>query len=187
MKLGELSLQLVVIVVIGAGIKTIIGWRDAKLAEYGEKLRSRDEFLKRVRAVHVTVERARTLLEAHRSAKTYGEQLRELIRLRPEAEEIIEDLRVSQSLFAEQDAILQGLEGIVGFLQEGATEYVRNHNNVDSGWKNGEAWESLMAKHEMNWVRDFVEQGEQFTEKYENNLINSKGKMRQEVHGSHRS
>ena len=98
-----------------------------KLIRHLAKLEARKEFLRRVRAVHVTIQNARDLMNAHQSAKTWGEQSRRLMKLRPEVEEISEDLKASDSLFVRQSEIIDGLEGIASYLAKAGEEYVRSH------------------------------------------------------------
>ena len=90
------------IVILGALAKALLDWGTSQRARHRERVDRRLEFMRRVRAAHITVESARTLLNAHRSPKTYGEQCRRLMQLRPEVEEISEDLAAAPGLFRGQ-------------------------------------------------------------------------------------
>jgi len=94
-KSGELALQLALVVIIGGLLKLLIDWGTSQRARHIARQEQRNEFLKRVRKIHVAIQNARDLMNAHGSAKTWGEQSRRLMQLRSEVEEIIEDLKAS--------------------------------------------------------------------------------------------
>ena len=183
-KLGELALQLAVVVIVGAFVKVLVDWGTSQHARYAEKIEKRKEFMRRVRAMHVTIQNARDLMNAHRSPKTWGEQSRRLMELRPEVEDISEDLKASGNLFANQIAIVDGLEKIISYLQSAGDEYVRSHDAVASGHKTGKSLDLTIDEKNMTWVRDFMAGGEDYKSNYEANLTKSKGAMRSEVYGA---
>ena len=183
-KLGELSIQLAIVAIVGALVKAIVDWGTSHRARYLERLEARKEFMRRVRAMHVTIQNARDLMNAHGSARTWAEQSRRLMQLRPEVEEISEDLKASPKLFAGQTEIVNGLEQIVKYLEEAGMEYVRSHDSVDGGYKAGRSLLDTIEQQKMVWVRDFMEGGEGYKSQYESNLTKSKGAMRAEVYGS---
>ena len=182
-KLGELVLQLAVIVIVGALAKIAVDWGASQRVRDLEKHEAQKEFMRRVRAMHVTVQNARDLMNAHQSAKTWGQQSRRLMQLRPDVEEISEDLKASHGLFAKQGDIIEGLEGIILYLAAAGKEYVRSHAAVDAGYKAGRDFSDTLAHESMDWVSDFLAGGDGFSEKYEANLVKSKGAMRSEVYG----
>jgi hypothetical protein len=183
-KLGELALQLAVVVIVGAFVKVLVDWGTSQRARYAEKIAARKEFMRRVRAMHVKIQNARDLMNAHKSPKTWSEQSRGLMELRPEVEEISEDLKASGNLFTNQITIVEGLEKIISYLQCAGDEYVRSHDAVDSGHKAGKSLVETIDKNDMTWVRDFMAGGESYKSNYEANLTKSKGAMRSEVYGS---
>jgi hypothetical protein len=134
--------------------------------------------------MHITVQNAGDLLIAHDSGKTYGEQLRTLMRLRFDVEEISEDLKASRKLFKEQEEIRQGLEGIICYLEKARQEYIKHHKDVDSDSKAGKALNETIRNQKMGWVLDFMETREVYTKEYVDNLTKAKGKMRSEVYGT---
>jgi hypothetical protein len=183
-QLGELVLQLAVIVIVGALAKTLVDWGTSLRARHQELVDRRLEFMRRVRAMHVTVESARTLLNAHRSPKTYGEQCRRLIELRPQVEEISEDLRAAPGLFDDQEGIRNGLNDIVIYLRECEDEYVHNHEHVDADYKLGKTFDQTLEERRMTWLVEFMAAGARFSAEYDDNLERSKGVMRKQVYGS---
>lgn len=183
-QLGQLALQIAVVVIIGSFVKVIVDWGISQRSRYTEKLEDRREFLRRARAMHVTIQNARDLMNAHQSHKTWGEQLRRLMELRPEVEEISEDLKASGDLFANQIEIIDGLENIITYLQKGGEEYVTHHDDVDKGYKTGKTLAQTIDEKNMTWVRDFMDGGEDFQNSYETNLVKSKGTMRLEVYST---
>jgi DNA-binding transcriptional MerR regulator len=183
-KLGEISLQLAIVIIIGALVKAMVDWGTSQHSRYREQLEDRKEFLRRVRAMHVTIQNARDLMNAHASARTWGEQSRRLMQLRPEVEEISEDLKASRKLFAKQSQIVDGLEAIVTYLNEAGNEYVEKHSAVDRGHKDSQRLLDTISQENMAWVRNFMEGGDGYKNSYEANLTKSKGAMRAEVHGA---
>jgi hypothetical protein len=182
-KLGELALQLAVIVIVGALIKVVVDWGTSQRSRYREKVEARREFMRRVRAMHVTIQNARDLMNAHRTAKTWSEQSRRLMMLRPEVEEISEDLLASGDLFADHTNIAEGLKAIVSYLERARKEYVSNHKAVDSDHKAGNDLIKTLDQQNMTWVSDFMEGGKDYESHYYANLTKSKGAMRTEVYG----
>src|SRR5712691_4345339 len=132
-KLGELFLQLAILVTAGALVKAVVDWGTSLRSHYLEQLDARKEFMRRIRAMHVAIQNARDLMNAHGSARTWGEQSRRLMQLRPEVEEISEDLKISKGLFAKRIEIVEALEKIVAYLDKAGIEYVKSHDSVDSG------------------------------------------------------
>jgi hypothetical protein len=182
-KLGELTLQLAIIVIVGALIKAAIDWGTTQRARHLATLEMRMDFMRRVRAVHVTIASARDLLNAHRSPKTYGEQLRRLMELSPEVVDIQEDLKASPALFKEQEQIMQGLTGIIEYLDAGRQEYVVRHSDVADGYKANQTLQNTIEKSGMQWVKDFMDGGANYHDKYALNLIKAKVTMRSEIYG----
>jgi len=178
-KAAELALQLAFVILIGALITAYINWGITRRREKREK---QMDFMRRVRSMHVTVEYARTLLNAHRSPKTYSEQLRRLMELRTEVEEISEDLTASPRLFAYQDQIIVGLGGIIEYLKVAGAEYVRGHGPVAAGY-NKETLDQTIENEELVWVDDFMKGGEEYKKEYDKNLTAAKGSMRLEIYG----
>jgi len=186
-KLGDLALELSVVVIVGALIKAVVDWGTSQRRRHDEKIETRLEFMKRVRAMHVAVENSRDLLNAHGTPRTYGEQSRRLMELRPEVEEISEDLKASSDLFEEQRIIVDGLEGIVNYLRQGGEEYVRCHEAVDAGFNPQNARLSFFSTAEskgMEWIRDFMGAGREYRRNYVANLSKAKGTMRSEIYGA---
>jgi hypothetical protein len=183
-KLGDLTLQLGVVVIVGALVKVIIDWGASQRIHYLEKLETRKEFMRRIRAVHVTIQNSRDLMNAHQSAKTWGEQSRRLMELRPEVEEISEDLKASHNLFAEHTKIIEGLESIIQYLEEAGKEYVRSHDAVGSGYQSKKTLLETIEQINMSWVRDFMDAGKNYKSMYEENLTKCKGSMRSEIYGA---
>lgn len=183
-KLGELALQLAVVVIVGALVKVVVDWGTSQRARYREKLEDRKEFMRRIRAIHVTIQNARDLMNAHGSPRTWSEQARRLMELRPEVEEISEDLKASGTLFEKQSEIIDGLNAIIAYLEDAGKEYVKSHEAVSDGYKAGRSLLETIDQNNMTWVRDFMDRGERYQKSYEANLTKSMGAMRSEVYGA---
>ena len=185
-KLGELALQLAVVVIAGALVKELVDRGLSQRARYREKLEDRKEFMRRIRAMHVTIQNAKDLMNAHGNTKTWSEQSRRLMKLRPEVEEISEDLEASGNLFKKQSEKIDALKAIIAYLKRGGEEYVRMYKAVDPGYKGGRSLLEAIDQESMTWVRDFMAEGEDYQNSYDANLEKSKGAMRLEVYGVRR-
>ena len=183
-KLGDLTLQLSVLVIVGAVLKELVDWGTSQHSRHRERIEKRMDFMRRARAMHLEVAYARDLLNAHRSGETYGERLRRLILLRGEIGEIVEDLRASPKLFEKQDEVMAAFEAINDYLDGGRVEYIRCHDDVDADARAKETLSVTIERKAMAWVRDFMEGGALFRSHYDENLDRSKGSMRQDVFGA---
>jgi len=181
-KLGEHALQIAVIVLVGAAVKEFLEWRTNARANHALRVDLRADFLRRLRSVHMSVLNSRVLMRAHKSAKTWAEQSRRLIASIPELEEIAEDLRVAPALFGEhQPSILNGLEGVVRYLERCREEYVASHEFVDSDWHSRKVLADTIDERRMSWAKDFLAAEGTFSSDYTRNLLNAKLPMRQAV------
>jgi len=205
---AQFLLQVAVVVLGGAIIKFLmdenVKRRDAaekKRAEEdieAEKKRSehavrmsldqakRTEFLQRIRAKHVQISYAQVLIVAHNSGRTYTEQLRQLMLIAPELEDLAEDLKAGTDLFEPSQAaeIIKGVEQIVSFLGRGSIEYVRCHSFVDEDAKRKEKLSNTIARKEMAWVAEVIRSFPSMPQDYVAALNRSKGKLRGIVYAS---
>ena len=183
-QLANLMLQLALIVIAGALVKALIEWGTTQRARHAERADNRMDLLRRVRRMHFTIDAARTLLRAHRSAKSYGEQVRRLMELRPEVEEISEDILASRDLFSDPQGIRGGLEAIVNYLVEAEREYDvgGGHEQVDAGYKAGKTLDETINRFELTWVKDFMAGGPGFETSYVEVVKRTKAIMRADVY-----
>jgi hypothetical protein len=77
--LGKTGASLSLITVIGGLVQWILKNRESEKQKENEKINFYRNLLSDLKSVYDGVEKARLLIEAHRTAKTYGEQMRELI------------------------------------------------------------------------------------------------------------
>jgi hypothetical protein len=77
--LGKTGASLSLLSVIGGLVQWILKNRESEKQKEDEKLNFYRNLLSDLKSVYDRVEQARLLIEAHRTAKTYGEQMRELI------------------------------------------------------------------------------------------------------------
>ncbi len=78
-EMGKTGATLSLITVIGGLVQWILKDVDVRRQREKEKLNFYRNVLSDFKSVYDKVEKARLLIEAHRTAKTYGEQMRELI------------------------------------------------------------------------------------------------------------
>jgi hypothetical protein len=181
LKLGEHTLQIAVFVLIGAAVKEFIDWRVTEKARHAKDTDLRRDFLRRLREIHVQVMLARDLMLAHYSAKTWAEKSRDLIELTHEVEELQEDLNASPDLFEHQPGIQKAVNEILAYLELAKHEYIKNHDQVDSDWKNGLKLGDTVEKCDMSWFADFSA-GSNLYGGYLDSLTNAKGAMRRQVY-----
>jgi hypothetical protein len=117
-KFAELLLQLALIVVVGGAaggvVKAAVDWIARQRIRQREHADRQLDLFRRVRGMHVAIENSRTVMRAHRQtphkgASTYHEQSMRLIELRPEMEEVSQELTVGKDLFLDQATIASGL------------------------------------------------------------------------------
>lgn len=77
--LGKTGASLSLISVVGGIVQWFLKGRESEKQYEREKLNFYQNILSDLKSVYDRVEKARLLIEAHRTAKTYGEQMRELI------------------------------------------------------------------------------------------------------------
>src|SRR5690349_16322032 len=79
LELGKSGLTLSLVTAVGGLLQWILKSRDSKREVEKETQNFYRNVLSDLKSVYDKVEKARLLIQAHRSAKTYGEQMRELI------------------------------------------------------------------------------------------------------------
>ncbi len=77
--MGKTGASLALVTVIGGIVQLILKERDAAKQKEAERLTFYRNVLSDFKNVYDKIEKARLLIQAHRTAKTYGEQMRELI------------------------------------------------------------------------------------------------------------
>jgi len=177
--LAQLTLQLALIVVLGALVKSVFDSYAQLRVKEEQRQSKRVDLLRRLRGQHVKVAYAQRLILAHNSGKTYTEQLRSLMLVVPELEDISEDIEVAHHLFEQQNAgIVQGIKDIITYLNEGVEEYVRCHAFVDADAKKGSPLSTTIESNDMRWVRAFIGAMPDLPNDYDSAVRRSKGTMR---------
>ena len=181
-RFADLLLQLSVVVVIGGVIKLLIDWGAKINSRFRASREQKIDFLRRVRDISVRVNYAQDLLNAHKSGKTYGERLREIILMRGEIIEIVEDLKANRNLFEQQSEIERALIEINKYLNRGREEYIKCHDKVDADAKKGKKIQTSIEQLDMKWTKDFMASGEDYSSNFYDELFESKGKMRTQAY-----
>ena len=181
-RFADLLLQLSVVVVIGGVIKLLIDWGAKINSRFRASREQKIDFLRRVRDISVRVNYAQDLLNAHKSGKTYGERLREIILMRGEITEIVEDLKANRNLFEQQSEIERALIEINKYLNRGREEYIKCHDKVDADAKKGKKIQTSIEQLDMKWTKDFMASGEDYSSNFYDELFESKGKMRTQAY-----
>jgi len=126
--MGKTGASLSLITVIGGLVQWILKDRELSNQKKEEKITFYRNVLNDLKVVYDKVERARLLIEAHRTAKTYGEQMRELIggvvnlhnikrALNPEFPKLAEELRPS-------------INAMNSFIKDLLNEYRDNYKHI---------------------------------------------------------
>ena len=182
-KAAELMLQVAVLLGIGAYVKKLADDVTSVRSRHDQKIQRRSDFLRRLRNIHVIVQHARDLFAAHGTRKTWSEQSRRLMELRPQVEELSEDLKIATGLFNHQTEIIDGLERIASYLANGREEYKNLYKDVESAAAKARSdlLEDIMKELVMPWTRDFISGGEQYSSEYEHCVKHVKTYMRADV------
>jgi hypothetical protein len=186
-KIAEYALEIAVLVLFGAFIKEIVDWLIEQRARRRQEEEKRADLFRRLRDVHVKIMYSRDLIRAHRSAKTWTEQCRQLMQRIPELEEIVQDLRSASNLFREQARIESGIDGIIEYLRGCREEYINTHPKIVTldDKETVANFTSALREGLLPWYTDFHTDGsDKYDRDYDENLTNSKGEMRLEAFGS---
>lgn len=183
-RFAELLLQLSLVAVIGGVVKLLIDWGAKINSRFRASREQKIDFLRRVQNISARLNYAQDLLNAHNSGKTYGERLREIILMRGEITEIVEDLKANRNLFEEQSEIERALCEINKYLNRGREEYIKCHDKVDADAKKGRKIQTSIEQLNMKWTKDFMDSGEDYSKNLYGELFESKGKMREQVYGT---
>ena len=183
-QLAKLLLQAAIIVFIGAVLNFILN-RLYKQKEKEEADRqNRIEFLRRVRAVHTTIQTSQTLLIAHKSPKTYVEVMRKLIQLVYDVIEIEEDLKVTVDLFSEKTKMVSALENISSYIKEGVEEYKKFKKYVESKYDKNvdDNLSPAINERDIKWLNDFWNGDGDYKSIYGINITVIKSELRKAVY-----
>jgi uncharacterized membrane-anchored protein YhcB (DUF1043 family) len=114
------------------------------------------------------------LIKVHDTGRTYGDQLRNLMLVKPEIEEIEQDLEAAKDLFGPNTkTILKGIRDIITYLADGAKEYESFYKHVDKDAKAEKRLADTIAAQDMEWVRQLIAD-EDFPKRYDDALKMSK-------------
>jgi uncharacterized MnhB-related membrane protein len=113
------------VAILGAIVGTMVSIAAEIRSRRESAAEKRLELFRRMRGAHVRVALAQEILRSQRDAVTYHEQMRVLLQVVKDMEEIREEVRVSGRLYDEIDrrAIIKGIALIIIYLQQGVTEY----------------------------------------------------------------
>jgi DNA repair exonuclease SbcCD ATPase subunit len=123
LEIAKIFLQLLVIGVLGALAKWIFDEYNRSRDRAATINEFRKEILKRLVDVTNQVRSVPVLIEAHQSARTYGEQMRLLINSRQELSLIRHEIQTTSETFSELLKIRKSLESMQGYLDGLITEF----------------------------------------------------------------
>ncbi len=178
-QLATTLMQLAVIGGLGMLADVFLKRLEALRAKYIRDDTLRQEMLKRLRTAHASIARARRLIGWHKTAKTYGKQLRELMVVQSELEEINVDTKTYEKLFREsQGTIVEGVARLASYLLEGIEEYGENYKQRLEG-KIGEEYKKV--EQSLTWIADFVNGNDYYENEYVGPLTAAKTAMREQI------
>jgi hypothetical protein len=189
-KIAEFMLQLALIGIIGVLIDfSLKGYSDRR-ALLDQDNAKRLGLLRRTRAVHVAVAYAQRLIRVDNSGQTYSEQLRKLMTLIYELEDIQADVDMAKKrkLFKPfDDTIIEGIKGIIKFLECLTNEYRECRSDVEADAEfNKDFRATVRKKHTMRRIEEFIDAFPDFPALYQDSVDMSKGKMREKIYGLRR-
>jgi hypothetical protein len=183
------------VAVFGAAITGLLTLSTEIRARAERNMKKRLELFRRMREAHVSIALAQQVLRARGEDDLYHAQMQDLMQVAKDLEEIREEVRVSNTLYAEghRRSIMEGIALIVIFLQEGIAEYTswcwaeNPPRPLDHGAGN---WlEQLVEERESprSWLQPSDEAWEpsgNMPTDYDKGLEKSKRVMREYVYGS---
>lgn len=115
-----------VVITLGAVVTTILSFASEIRAHADRDADKMLELFRRMRGAHVRVALAQQILRAQHDARTYRKQMRALLSVVKDLEEVREEVKVSGHLYADGDrrSIMEGIALIIEYLQVGISEYV---------------------------------------------------------------
>ena len=182
-----------VIVIGGAGIAAVLSVIQEMRAKRERDMAKRLEFFRRMRAAHVRIVRARGLLRADDSPETYGKQMRALMAVTRDLEELRMEVKVSGRLYRhDRNSIMEGISKIIIFLERISIEYIdwcKSPNGL-KGKPRGSKWVADLIKPRKSPcpARDPSNEDWELTDvmpdDYDKALSKSKGMMRAYAYGT---
>lgn len=134
-ELARSFLSLAMTVVLGGFIKLIFDENVKRSAEIARKRDLRHQLLNRLRKVFDDVDSARLLIRAHKSAKTYGEQIREKVIVAiPVLYDVKRSLADSTDLFTKDttDHLRLSLHYMIAYLSAITDEYATGYLDISN-------------------------------------------------------
>jgi hypothetical protein len=187
-------LQGAVIVIGAAVIAALLGLIQEMRAKRERDMAKRLELFRRMRAAHVSIARAQKLLRADNTPGAYAKQMRALMAVARDLEEVREEVKVSGHLYKRPDrySIMEGIALIIKFLEQGSIEYVewRNRSSGPTTEPRGNPWLADLITvrkspgSELDPSNEDWAPNDMMPENYENGLTKSKLKMRVYVYGT---
>jgi hypothetical protein len=183
------------VIVTGAAVITFLLSIIQEMRAKGERdMAKKLELFRRMRAAHVCIVRAQGLLRADARRETYSEQMRALMAVTRDLEEIREEVKVSGHLYRKRDrrSIMGGIALIIIFLGTGSNEYIEWCKRPS--WRKGEPrdnkWVAALIKSHKPQVpvpdpfnENWAPPG-RMPQDYECGLTKSKGRMREYAYGT---
>jgi hypothetical protein len=192
---AALLLELGMLVIFGLLIGVLINNGVTRRARKLEELQRLKEFIRRAAAINAKVQNARDLLVAAWSGKTWGEQSRRLMEVRPEVEDLSEDVKFSSELFSNPVDVLQKLQKIADYLEEGRKEYLEKRDEIEDAYNTSQikeegkkreraqgAFDSKLLS--MPWAIGLVTGRDAYKTDFEPSIIEIKKILRTAVYGS---
>jgi hypothetical protein len=139
-----------------------------------EKTDQRLDLLRRIRAAHVRIVHAKRILKSDESAKIYTQQMRKLMLVIPELEDIGADVVAAKRLFGKDNGQIKGgVDDLVTYLEKGYTEYTDHLTRP----------QPRTTRPVGGWLTELVD-SEEMPCCYDEAVGKSKGCMRFHVYGS---
>lgn len=116
----------------------------------------RKALLRRLLSANRTVRKARILLPAHASAKTYGEQMRTLIDIQLELSDIRHEIETTPALFPSGNEVGRHLDMMEAYLKKLVDEYQSRYQEIVSAELTKDRSAVRAALNKLDGYRDFV-------------------------------
>jgi hypothetical protein len=176
---ADILMQLAFLVLAGTVLDGLIK-RINRARDKEQELRNkRMDLMLRMREAHVRIANAQRLIYACPSREAYSEQMRVLMLVTPELEDIERDVAATTDLFCknhtDKEDIQKGINKIVKYLDDGYDQYAAwGKKNVDRTW---------IPQAGTGWIAQLLNSQRGMPKEYFDALTESKGKIRSYVYG----
>jgi len=180
-EVAKAFLQLAVIGILGAVVKYAFDRRADDQAKTTAENNFRRQMLEKLLGTYRELRKVRSYIEAHQSAKTYGEQMRVIIDVRLDLSEISHAIDTAKGVFKKAEDIKAAVSLMEEYLKELILEFESRYKGLsETQRRTPELIGQKLA--ELKTLTDFRkgEEGSEYKKKFLPNYRDARDRMRKE-------